>query len=65
MNINPGGILGLILGVGIGLLFSLPMGHGDPESFGRAGKFIGFGLTVGAFAGNVAWANFVDKNNRK
>jgi hypothetical protein len=65
MNINLGGILGLFLGLGLGLLFSLPLDQGNPDSFGRAGKFVGFGLAVGAFAGNVAWAHFFDKNKRK
>jgi hypothetical protein len=65
MNVNPGGILGLILGIGVGMLFSLPIDQGDPDSAGRAGKVIGFCVAVGAFAGNLAWAHFVDENKRK
>jgi hypothetical protein len=65
MNVNLGGILGLVIGIGVGLLISFPIDQNDPESFGRAGKIIGIGLAAGAFAGNLAWAYFFDKNKRK
>jgi hypothetical protein len=64
MNINLGGIIGLLAGIGIALILS-PIDSANPDSYGRAGTFVGFGLAIGAFAGNVVWSLVFDKSNRK
>ena len=60
MKINPGGIVGLLAGIGIALIVS-PIDSANPDSFGRTGTFVGVGLVIGAFAGNIAWALLFDK----
>lgn len=64
MNINLGGVLGLLTGIGVALLLS-PIDPANRDTFGPAGTFIGFGLAIGAFVGNVAWALCFDKRKRK
>jgi hypothetical protein len=64
MKINLGGIIGLLSGIGIALILS-PIDPGNPDSYGRTGTFVGFGLAIGAFVGNVAWSLIFDKSNRK
>jgi hypothetical protein len=66
MNVNLGGIIGLLAGAGIGLLVELPVDYSsDPDAAGRAGKMVAIFFIVGAFAGNLAWAHFFGENNRR
>jgi hypothetical protein len=65
VNVNLGGILGLLAGVAVGLLISLPIDTANPDSAGRAGRITAFTLIAGAFAGNILWEQVVSKNKRK
>jgi len=66
MNVNAGGVIGLIVGGAIGALIgvSVSANVSNFDGSSRLAQIAGFGALIGGFGGNYLWQQTIGKSER-